>query len=54
MAARFLAEFGATAIYALSGGVLSDVWRSVQRGQFLGMYLLVPFLAAAGDELMWL
>lgn len=47
IAARFLAGFGASAIYALSGGVLGDIWRSEQRGKSLGMYLLIPLLAAA-------
>ncbi|KAF2737374.1 MFS general substrate transporter [Polyplosphaeria fusca] len=45
--ARFLAGFGASSIYALSGGVLGDVWRPEQRGQSLGMYLLIPVLGAA-------
>ncbi|XXG96172.1 hypothetical protein Hte_002451 [Hypoxylon texense] len=47
IAARFLAGFGASAIYALSGGVLGDVWRPEQRGQSLGVYLLIPLLGAA-------
>ncbi|KAF2119636.1 major facilitator superfamily domain-containing protein [Lophiotrema nucula] len=45
--ARFLAGFGASAIYALSGGVLGDVWRPEQRGKSLGKYLLIPVLGAA-------
>jgi MFS family permease len=47
IAARFLAGFGASAIYALAGGVLSDIWRPDQRGRSLGMYLLIPLLGAA-------
>jgi MFS family permease len=47
IAARFLAGFGASSIYALGGGVLSDVWRPEQRGRSLSMYLLIPILGAA-------
>ncbi|GKT47971.1 putative efflux pump mfs2 [Colletotrichum spaethianum] len=47
IAARFLAGFGASAIYSLGGGVLGDVWRPEQRGQSLGVYLLIPLLGAA-------
>jgi hypothetical protein len=47
IAARFLAGFGASSIYALSGGVLGDVWRPEQRGRALGMYLLIPLLGVA-------
>jgi MFS family permease len=47
IAARFLAGFGASSIYALSGGVLTDVWRPEQRGRSLSMYLLIPLLGAA-------
>lgn len=47
IAARFLAGFGASAIYSLAGGVLGDVWRPEQRGKSLGMYLLIPLLGAA-------
>lgn len=47
IASRFMAGFGASAIYALSGGVLGDVWRPEQRGRSLGMYLLIPLLGAA-------
>jgi MFS family permease len=45
--ARFLAGFGASAIYALGGGVLGDVWRPEQRGRSLGIYLLIPLLGVA-------
>lgn len=45
--ARFLAGFGASSIYALAGGVLGDVWRPEQRGQSLGIYLLIPLLGVA-------
>ena len=47
IAARFMAGFGASAIYALAGGVLGDVWLPEQRGRSLGVYLLVPVLGAA-------
>ncbi|KAI8220492.1 putative efflux pump mfs2 [Colletotrichum sp. SAR 10_86] len=47
IAARFLAGFGASAIYALGGGVLGDIWRPEQRGRSLGMYMLIPLLGAA-------
>ncbi|GKT53130.1 efflux pump antibiotic resistance [Colletotrichum tofieldiae] len=47
IAARFLAGFGASAIYALGGGVLGDIWRPEQRGRSLGIYLLIPLLGAA-------
>ncbi|KAH6657702.1 putative efflux pump antibiotic resistance protein [Truncatella angustata] len=47
IAARFLAGFGASAIYALAGGVLGDIWRPEQRGRSLGIYLLIPLLGAA-------
>ncbi|KAL4905562.1 hypothetical protein BDW74DRAFT_185083 [Aspergillus multicolor] len=47
IAARFLAGFGASAIYALASGVLGDVWRPEQRGKSLGVYLLIPLLGSA-------
>jgi hypothetical protein len=47
IASRFFAGFGASAIYALANGVLGDVWRPEQRGQSLGVYLLIPLLGAA-------
>lgn len=50
IAARFLAGFGASSIYALAGGVLGDVWRPEQRGKSLGVYLLIPLLGAAVGE----
>ncbi len=50
IAARFLAGFGASAIYALAGGVLGDVWRAEERGKSLGVYLLIPLLGAAVGE----
>lgn len=51
IAARFLAGFGASSIFALAGGVLGDVWRLEQRGRSLGVYLLIPLLGAAVGEL---
>lgn len=47
IAARLLAGFGASAIYALAGGVLGDIWRPEERGRSLGIYLLIPLLGAA-------
>ncbi|KAF4998416.1 hypothetical protein FDECE_11790 [Fusarium decemcellulare] len=47
IASRFLAGFGASAIYSLAGGVLGDIWRPEHRGRSLGMYLLIPLLGAA-------
>jgi MFS family permease len=47
IASRFLAGFGASAIYALAGGVLGDVWRPEQRGRSLSIYYLIPLLGAA-------
>ncbi|KAJ4983240.1 hypothetical protein SVAN01_11253 [Stagonosporopsis vannaccii] len=47
IAARFLAGFGASSIFALAGGVLGDVWGPEERGKSLGWYLLVPLLGAA-------
>ncbi|KAF1978453.1 MFS general substrate transporter [Bimuria novae-zelandiae CBS 107.79] len=46
IAARFLAGFGASSIYALRGGVLGDIWTPEQRGRSLGVYLLIPLLGA--------
>ncbi|KAK5166960.1 uncharacterized protein LTR77_007689 [Saxophila tyrrhenica] len=47
IASRFIAGFGASAIYSLSGGVLGDVWTAEQRGKSLAIYLLIPLLGAA-------
>ncbi|KAI0403161.1 major facilitator superfamily domain-containing protein [Xylaria palmicola] len=47
ISSRFLAGFGASAIYALGGGVLGDIWRPEERGRSLGVYLLIPLLGAA-------
>ncbi|RYO79106.1 hypothetical protein DL766_005860 [Monosporascus sp. MC13-8B] len=54
IASRFLAGFGASAIYALAGGVLGDIWRHEQRGRSLGVYLLIPLLGAAAVAWRWL
>jgi MFS family permease len=51
IASRFLAGFGASAIYALANGVLGDVWRPEQRGRSLSVYLLIPLLGAAVGKL---
>ncbi|KUI64144.1 hypothetical protein VM1G_10901 [Cytospora mali] len=47
VASRFLAGFGASATFSLSGGVLGDVWRPEERGRSLGLYSLLPLLAPA-------
>lgn len=47
IAARFLAGFGASAIYALGGGVLGDIWRPEERGKGLRMYLTISILGSA-------
>ncbi|CEL04020.1 Putative Caffeine resistance protein (Fragment) [Aspergillus calidoustus] len=47
IASRFLAGFGASAIYALANGVLGDIWPPEQRGRSLSVYLLIPLLGAA-------
>ncbi|OKL63303.1 hypothetical protein UA08_01475 [Talaromyces atroroseus] len=47
LASRLLAGFGASAIYALGGDVLGDLWRPEQRGRSLGLYSLIPLLGAA-------
>lgn len=47
LASRFLAGFGASAIYALAGGVLGDIWRPEERGRSLGLYSLIPLLSVA-------
>ena len=52
IASRFLAGFGASAIYALAGGVLGDIWRPEHRGRSLGIYLLIPLLGAAVGKLL--
>ena len=44
---RLLAGFGASAIYALGGVILGDLWRPDQRGRSLGLYMLIPLLGAA-------
>lgn len=50
IASRFLAGFGASAIYSLAGGVLGDVWSAEQRGRSLGLYILIPILGSAVGE----
>jgi multidrug resistance protein len=47
IAARLLAGLGASAIYALQGGVLGDVWPPERRGKVMGIYALIPLLGAA-------
>jgi hypothetical protein len=47
IAARFMAGFGASSIYALAGGVMSDLWSAEERGKTLGIYLLIPLTGSA-------
>ncbi|KAM0454692.1 hypothetical protein ACHAO4_004504 [Trichoderma viride] len=47
IAARFLAGFGASAVFSLAYGVLGDVWPPEKRGRSLSMYLLIPLTGAA-------
>ena len=51
IASRFLAGFGASAIYVLASGVLGDIWRPEQRGRSLSVYLLIPLLGAVVGRL---
>lgn len=54
IASRFLGGFGASAVYALAGGVLGDVWRAGERGRSLGWYALVPLIGAAVGESLYI
>lgn len=47
IAARFMAGLGASAIYALAGGVLGGIWTPEERGNSLAIYSLIPLLGAA-------
>ena len=47
IAARLLAGFGASAVYALGYGVLADVWPPEQRGRSLSLYMLIPLTGSA-------
>ncbi|KAK3672996.1 hypothetical protein LTR78_007107 [Recurvomyces mirabilis] len=47
IAARFLAGFGASAIFSLAAAVLGDIWRPEQRGTTLAVYSLIPLLGSA-------
>ncbi|KAK4553563.1 hypothetical protein LTR86_009359 [Recurvomyces mirabilis] len=47
IAARFLAGFGASAIFSLAAAVLGDIWRPKQRGTTLAVYSLIPLLGSA-------
>ena len=53
IAARFMAGFGASSVYALAAGVLGDIWRPEQRGRSLGIYLLIPLLGAAVGKFLF-
>lgn len=47
IAARFLAGFGASAVFSMAYGVLGDVWPPDRRGRSLSMYLLIPLTGGA-------
>ncbi|GFP52154.1 probable efflux pump mfs2 [Trichoderma asperellum] len=47
IAARFLAGFGASAVFSLAYGVLGDVWPPERRGRSLSLYLLIPLTGGA-------
>lgn len=45
--ARMFAGIGASAVYVLGYGVLSDVWRAEQRGRSMAVYTVVMLMAPA-------
>ncbi|KAJ9633931.1 hypothetical protein H2199_009180 [Coniosporium tulheliwenetii] len=47
MALRFLSGLGGSAPQALGGGVLSDCWRTEERGKAIAIYSLAPFVGPA-------
>ncbi|RDW62352.1 MFS general substrate transporter-14 [Coleophoma cylindrospora] len=47
IACRFCAGVVGSAPLAISGGVLSDIWRAEERGAAFSMYALVPLLGSA-------
>jgi MFS family permease len=47
IAARFLAGAGASAIYSLGAGILSDIWTAERRGRSMSGYQLFSLLGAA-------
>jgi MFS family permease len=44
---RFMAGLGASAPFAVGGGVISDVWRADERGRATAVYTLVPLVGPA-------
>lgn len=52
ISARFLAGLGASAIYALAGGVLGDMWDPEERGRSLSWYLAIPLVAVAAGPVL--
>lgn len=52
IASRFLAGFGASAILALAGGVLGDIWEPEERGKSIGWYLAFPLIAVASRPIL--
>ncbi|GME60332.1 putative mfs multidrug transporter protein [Neofusicoccum parvum] len=47
LAFRFLSGLGGSAPQALGGGVLSDCWRTEERGKAIAIYSLAPFIGPA-------
>lgn len=47
IAFRFLAGLGGSAPLAIGGGVLSDCWKSEERGKAISIYSLAPLLGPA-------
>lgn len=47
IAFRFLAGLGGSAPLAIGGGVLSDCWKSEERGRAISIYSLAPLLGPA-------
>ncbi|KAJ6621329.1 MFS polyamine transporter [Mycena sp. CBHHK59/15] len=51
IAFRFLAGLGGSAPLSVGGGVLSDVWRTEQRGRASAIYSLAPLLGSVGGPI---
>ncbi|KAL1614680.1 hypothetical protein SLS54_009553 [Diplodia seriata] len=47
LAFRFLSGLGGSAPQALGGGVLSDCWKTEERGKAIAVYSLAPFIGPA-------
>lgn len=48
IAFRFLSGLGGSAPLSIGGGVLSDIWRTEERGKSIAIYSLAPLLGPAG------